>query len=132
MFTQFVVLKSFSHQMDCYCPCCYNTDEFQFLRGDVIEIQHEKKFLSELGWYFLIEVNQQYRFYMALDDLEQYYIENSICSLLDLELQANFLRHQVDQALNQKEKERFITNAQKLKEVERLKKKVKKRMKVNV
>jgi len=132
MLTQFVVLKSLIHQIDCYCPCCHNTDEFHFLRGDCIEIVHDRKIPSELGWYVQIVVNNQYQFYIALDDLKHYYDEGKICSLLDLELQANYFRYQVNQALDEKDKERFMKNAEKLKNVEQLREKVEEKMKVQV
>ncbi|WP_243292111.1 IDEAL domain-containing protein [Bacillus sp. FJAT-47783] len=107
MFQQFVVINEFTHVLDCYCPYCQELNHFEFQKGDIIELTEEQKFLPEMGTYILVQVNKEYRFFIALEDLDYYYKKENICSTGDLQLKENYLRFKIDEALDCGDKESF-------------------------
>ena len=115
-----VVRKPFKHQIDCFCPYEEHSDFFQFDSGDIIEVTRERKYVSGVGWYFLLIINNKYSYYTSINDIEAYYEEQKICSLLDLELEINCISFQVDQALDMKKEQLFSRSAMELTKLKQL------------
>ncbi|MGO4889292.1 hypothetical protein ACJ2A9_16205 [Anaerobacillus sp. MEB173] len=115
-----VVKKAFEHKVDCFHSGQQYRDVFRFNRGDVIEITQERKYIAELGWYFRVNINNIVSYFMSISAIENYYRENKVCSLLDLELEVNYWDFQVDTALEKREENLFQTGAKQLKKVKEL------------
>jgi hypothetical protein len=124
MFRHFVAIKTFDHQIDCFCPDDIQAKVLSIRKGDIIEITNERTFMTEKGWYFLIRVNKQDDFHIALEDLEQYYLNEKLLSLIDVELMLNYFQFKIDQALDTGDEELFLNFTKKLKESSELKMKL--------
>ncbi|MCQ6276243.1 IDEAL domain-containing protein [Bacillus sp. V3B] len=124
MFRHFIAIKTFEHQMDCFCSDGTHAEVLTIHKEDIIEIINERKFMIEKGWYFLIRMNNQYNFHIALEDLERYYLNERLLSLIDIELALNYLQFKVDQALDTGDEELFLNFTKKLKESRDLKMKL--------
>lgn len=116
MFRHFIAIKTFEHQIDCFCPDGIHADVLTIHRGDIIELINERKFMFEKGWYFLIRLNNQCDFHIALEDLEQYYLNERLLSMIDIELTLNYLQFKINQALDTGDEESFLNFTKKLKE----------------
>jgi uncharacterized protein YpiB (UPF0302 family) len=120
----FIAKQMFQHQIDCFCPNGIKEDVVTIHRGDIIEITSERKYMMENGWYFLIRHNDKYDFYIALEDLETYYVDEKLASNLDIELLLNYFDYKIDQALDIGDEKSFFTFTTKLKEISDLKEKI--------
>jgi hypothetical protein len=116
MVQHFIAVKTFGHQIDCFCPGGDHADFLTINKSDVIEITNARKFTIGSGWYFLVVINSQRFFYMALEDLDKYFMEEQLLSILDIELKVNYLHFQVDQALDIGDEASFLNYTKKLKE----------------
>lgn len=115
-----VVKCAFEHRIDCFQTGQDERCFFPFKRGDVIEISMERKYVADMGWYFKVIINYQHSYFMAISDIERYYKQEKVCSLLDLELEMNFWKYQVDHALANREEKLFADVVNKLKKVKEL------------
>ena len=114
----------FQHQIDCFCPNGIQEDVVTIRRGDIIEITSERKYMLDNGWYLLIRHNHKHDFYIALEDLETYYLDEKLASVLDIDLLLNYFEYKIDQALDIGDEKSFLMFATKLKEFSDLKEKV--------
>jgi len=118
-----VVANPFTHQIDCFCPGDEQVDFLTFEYGDVIEVTNDRKFTSGNGWYSFIVINNQCSLYIALDDLEQYYRNKQIFSILDLELKINYLHYKINDSLETENKMSFLYYTSELNKLNKLKEK---------
>lgn len=109
-----IVRESFDHHIDCFCPSQDHYEVFHFKRGDLVEVTEESKYMMEMGWYFLLRINNQDSYYISIHDIESYYEDKKLSSILDLELEINHLEYKVDQALILNEEEQFHISVTKL------------------
>ncbi|OAH54326.1 MULTISPECIES: hypothetical protein [Bacillaceae] len=116
MHRHFIVAKSFGHQIDCFCPDGEHADYIVLNKADVIEITNERKNMMDYGWYFMIIINHHRQFYIALEDLDKYFVEGRMMSLFDLELRIIYLNYQIDKALDKGDEPSFLAETKKLKE----------------
>lgn len=96
----------------------------EFFPGDVWTITNERKYVDCLGWHFLIEVNEEFQFFMHVEDIEELYSKGSICSILDLNLKINFLSFKINEALDAHDRESFLSFADELSNVKEIKNKM--------
>ncbi|WP_169891024.1 IDEAL domain-containing protein [Litchfieldia alkalitelluris] len=82
---------------------------------------NDRKYTIYQEWYFLIVINEQWTFYIAVEDLNQYYREEQILSILDIELKINHIQYQINEALDRNNKEKFLSYSTKLNEFKQLK-----------
>lgn len=108
MHEHFIILENFLHQVGCYCPGQSHQYVLEFQPGDVWLISDEPKYVDCLGWFLLIEVNNEYSFYMHVEDIEELYNNGNICSIMDLELKINYLSFKVNEALDTHDRESFF------------------------
>jgi len=123
MIQHFIVAKTFTHQIDCFCPGKEHVNFFTFEKDDVVEVTNECKFINEIEWYSLIIINNRAHFYIAIVDLEQYCRKEQIISILDIELKINYLRFLINQALDTVNKESFLNYTTELNELIHIQKK---------
>lgn len=116
MIERFIASETFTHQIDCFCPDRKHTDVLTIHKMDVIEITNDRKHHFDRGWYFLVVLNNQGYLYMALEDIERYFLQGRLATLLDLELKVNFLQSQIDRALDIGDKELFLNTTTELEE----------------
>lgn len=126
MIQHFITMNTFKHQVDCFCPGVNHEEILIINEGDVIEVTSERKHAAEKGWYVLIVINNFCIFFIAVDELEKYYKEHKILSLTDLELKMNYLKYQINQALDQDDKRSFLAATEEVGEVHEYKLKLEK------
>ncbi|KON88196.1 hypothetical protein AF332_16210 [Sporosarcina globispora] len=116
----YIAIDHFDHQIDCFCPDADHVNIINIQKGDLIEVTPERKY-TMLGWYALVVVNGQRAFYMAIEDIERYFINECISSQLDIDLKINYLQYKIDQDLEAGDRDSFADNSRKLSETCRLK-----------
>lgn len=121
MLRHFIALKTFVHQIDCFCPGGEHADYITINKGDVIEITEERNFTEGNGWYFLIGINDQCFFYMAIEEMEQYVAKEQVISIVDMNLKMNYLQFKINQSLDSLDEASFVNYTNQLNEVSDLK-----------
>lgn len=121
MFAPYISTKEFAHNIDCFCPDTTHEMVMTINKGDIIEVLGERTFTMTNGWYFLVKVNNQEMFYMAIEDLEYYVMKERLISLLDLALKMNYSQFKINQSLEVGDKSLFMTSTNNLKELSNLK-----------
>jgi hypothetical protein len=121
----YIAVKTFEHLIECFCPGGNHADVVTINKGDIIKVTNERKFKMANGWYFLVEVNGRCIFYMALEDLEYYFIKEQLSSMFDIELKRNYLKFKINQALDTGEETSFMNYTTELKKINNLKEKFK-------
>ena len=111
----YITIDHFDHQIDCFCPDADHENILHFQKGDLIEVTPERK-STMLGWYALVVINGQQAFYMAIEDIERYFMSECISSQLDIDLKINYLQYKIDQDLEAGDKDSFAENSRKLRE----------------
>jgi hypothetical protein len=119
---RFVVLKHFVFELDCTCSNCMQKIEMK--KGNILTITPEKKYADGMGWYFLIDINNEHQIYISIYDFEGFYLDGKICSFLDFELRMNYIEYKVNQALDLKDCTQFEHYANKKNEMKKLKEKM--------
>jgi hypothetical protein len=117
MFRHFIALKTFVHQIDCFCPDDEHANYITINKGDVIEVTKERNFIEGSGWYFLIGINEQCFFYMAIEELEQYVLKERVVTKLDINLRINYLQFKINQSLDLLDEASFVNYTNQLNEV---------------
>ncbi|HZH58243.1 MAG TPA: hypothetical protein VEY70_01410 [Metabacillus sp.] len=117
----FIVNDQFEHFVECFCPDGEHEDVLTIKRGDFLEVTNERTYVLDQGWYNRVCLNSDKQFYMALEDLENYFIKGRIFSLMDLELHINHLKYQVDQSLGLGDEDFFLEATNRLKKSNELK-----------
>ncbi|MGA5688289.1 hypothetical protein [Cytobacillus pseudoceanisediminis] len=110
----YIAIDHFDHQIDCFCDADH-VNILHFQKGDLIEVTPERKY-TMLGWYALVVINGQQAFYMAIEDIERYFMSECISSQLDIDLKINYLQYKIDQDLEAGDKDSFAENSRKLSE----------------
>lgn len=121
MIQYFIARKTFTHQIDCFCPGSIHAATLTINKMDIIEVTSEESFTFNNEWYVLAILNNQGHFYIALEDLDQYFHLGRLVTDFDLELKLNYLQFQIDQALEIRDEELFLNHTKKLKESSDLK-----------
>lgn len=99
---RFVVLKTCVFLVDCPCLDCEGSKSIEVRKGSIITITPEKKYVDNIGWYFLIDINKEFQAYINIHVFEENYKLKKFCSLLDFDLKYNYLGYKVNQALDDK------------------------------
>jgi hypothetical protein len=118
---RFVILKNSVIQIDCPCTNCEGLKKIAVKKGSILTITPEKKFVDNLGWYFLIDFNKEFQVYINIYDFEQYYYQQIFCSLLDFDLKYNHLEYKVNQALDERDIVAFNQMSMELRNLNELK-----------
>lgn len=121
MFGHYFAVKTFEHQIDCFCPDGNHAEYLTINKGDIIEVMNERKFTMANGWYFLVMINERCIFFMALEDLEEYFMKEQLLSMFDIDLKINHLQFKINQALDTGDEASFMNFTKKLKESNHLK-----------
>lgn len=111
----YIAIEQFEHQVDCFCPDGDHVNILHFKKGDFIEVTPDQKY-TFLGWYALVVINGQQVFYMAIEDIEKYFMNEYISSQLDIDLKINYLQYKIDQDLETGDRDSFAENSRKLSE----------------
>jgi hypothetical protein len=77
--------------------------------GDILTISNEGKYVLGIGWFVLIIINGEIKDYVRTVELEKAIDSNQAQSLIDLMLEFFILSHQVDKALEDRNKELFLS-----------------------
>ncbi|WP_445490942.1 hypothetical protein [Niallia sp. 03133] len=120
MKNNYVVTTSFQYMIECTCPSPDHTFIIDVHKGDIITVTEEKKYVDSLGWLALVLIND-YRFYMYIQELEDFVSEGKIFSVMDLDLKINYLQYKVNETLDSLDKNNFSFYAKelaKLKEIQ--------------
>lgn len=88
--------------------------------GDKLKIENEGKYIIDVGWFVLITINGKAKEYMAAADLQEYIQENQVVSPLDCMLDYFALSYQLDKALENRDKDTFLSLSEKKKELSEL------------
>lgn len=122
--TPYIAVKTFDHQVDCFCPDADHSEVVTIHRGDVIEISPERKYTVINGWYALVIINQSFSFYMAVEDIEWYFTKEQLISMLDVDLQINYYQYKINQALDEGDERSFMNFTEKMNDSNELKDKL--------
>ncbi|RCW77035.1 IDEAL domain-containing protein [Saliterribacillus persicus] len=128
MYQDFIAVKAFTHKVDCFCLGSIHSELLRIEQADIIRVTNERKYVANNGWYMMVEVDNQYNFYIALTDLERYYTTGQILLKDDIEFNINYLNAQVDRSLDNKDEALFKLFSTQLIEVSRLKVKLEKNL----
>lgn len=121
MIQYFIATETFTHQIECFCPGSIHATTLTINKMDIIEVINQQSFAFNNGWYVLAILNSHGHFYIALEDLDQYFHLGRLVTEFDLGLKLNYLRFQIDQALEVRDEELFLTHTKQLKESSDLK-----------
>lgn len=114
MITPFIAIQSFNHQVECFCPDGNHSEVITIHEGDIIEITPEQKYNEINGWYFQIIINHRCSFFISLEDLEWYFLNDRIVSMLDVDLQINYYQYKINEALDGEDKGSFMDFTEKM------------------
>jgi hypothetical protein len=114
MTTSYIAAKTFDHQIDCFCPDDDHSEIVTIQKGDIIDITPERKYTVINGWYVLVILNQRCSFYVSVEDLEWYYIKKQMVTMLDVDLQMNYYKYKINEALDEGDEESFMTHTEKM------------------
>ncbi|XQY92426.1 hypothetical protein ACNRWW_02985 [Metabacillus sp. HB246100] len=107
MHQYFIATESFDHIVDCFCPDSRHEDTLKIYENSLIEITEDRKFIMD-RWYILIVLNTSWQFYMALEDVENYFKEGKMMTSMDLELKLNYVTYKLDEALAKRDEAAFV------------------------
>jgi hypothetical protein len=122
--TPYIAVKTFDHQVDCFCPDADHSEVVTIQRGDIIEITPERKYTVINGWYALVIINQSFSFYMAVEDIEWYFTKEQLISMLDVDLQLNYYQYKINQALDEADEISFMNFTEKMNDSNEMKEKL--------
>jgi hypothetical protein len=99
----------------------YNLDNVvsssKFLHyGDILSVTNEGKYVLGIGWFVLVIVNGESKEYVRTVDLENAVDTNKAQAILDLMLHSFIVSYQLDKALENRNKEHFLSLSKKQKE----------------
>jgi hypothetical protein len=122
--TPYIAVKTFDHQVDCFCPDADHSEVVTIHRGDIIEITPERKYTVINGWYALVIINQSFSFYMAVEDIEWYFTKEQMISMLDVDLKINYFQYKINQALDEGDEISFMNFTEKMNDSNEMKEKL--------
>lgn len=122
--TPYIAVKTFDHQVDCFCPDADHSEVVTIHRGDIIEITPERKYTVINGWYALVIINQSFSFYMAVEDIEWYFTKEQMISMLDVDLKVNYFQYKINQALDEGDEISFMNFTEKMNDSNEMKEKL--------
>ena len=122
--TPYIAVKTFDHQVDCFCPDADHSEVVTIHRGDIIEITPERKYTVINGWYALVIINQSFSFYMAVEDIEWYFTKEQLITLLDVDLKINYFQYKINQALDEGDEISFMNFTEKMNDSNEMKEKL--------
>lgn len=122
--TPYIAVNTFDHQIDCFCPDADHSEVVTIHRGDIIEITPERKYTLINGWYALVIINQNFSFYMAVEDIEWYFTKEQLISMLDVDLQINYYQYKINQALDGADEKSFMSFTEKMNDYNEMKEKL--------
>ncbi len=122
--TPYIAVKTFDHQVDCFCPDADHSEVVTIQRGDIIEITPERKYTVINGWYALVIINQSFSFYMAVEDIEWYFTKEQLISMLDVDLQINYYQYKINQALDEADEISFMNYTERMNDSNEMKEKL--------
>lgn len=112
--TPYIAVKTFDHQVDCFCPDVDHSEVVTILKGDIIEVTPERKYTVINGWYALVIINESFSFYIAVEDLEWYFSKEQIVTMLDVDLKLNYYQYKINQALDAGDEKSFMNYTEKM------------------
>jgi len=95
-----------------------------FRQGDVWTITNNRKYVDGLGWYCLIDINNEFQFFIYVDDIQELHVKGSICSIWDLDLKINHLNFKINEALDTHDREVFLSLSNELHHIQQVKSKM--------
>ncbi|SHT05490.1 Uncharacterised protein [Mycobacteroides abscessus subsp. abscessus] len=122
--TPYIAVKTFDHQVDCFCPDADHSEVITIQRGDILEITPERKYTVINGWYALVIINQSFSFYMAVEDIEWYFTKEQLITMLDVDLQINYYQFKINQALDEADEISFMNFTEKMNDSNEMKEKL--------
>ncbi len=122
--TPYIAVKTFDHQVDCFCPDADHSEVVTIHRGDIIEITPERKYTVINGWYALVIINKSFSFYMAVEDIEWYFTKEQMISMLDVDLKINYFQYKINQALDEGDEISFMNFTEKMNDSYEMKEKL--------
>ncbi|CAM4192560.1 IDEAL domain-containing protein [Lederbergia lenta] len=120
MIQHFIAKETFTHQIECFCPGNIHSTTLTINKMDILEVR-EQSFTFHNGWFVQAIINNHGCFYIALEDLDQYFYQGRLITTIDLELNLNYLQLQIDKALEKRDEELFLKSTKQLKESNALK-----------
>ncbi|KAA0548141.1 hypothetical protein FZW96_10465 [Bacillus sp. BGMRC 2118] len=84
-----------------------------FCYGDSFCIGEDCKYIPHIGWFILIKLNNQEELFVSFEAIEKGITTGVIVDLLELHLEMGILRNQIEQTLEDRERERFYIIAPK-------------------
>lgn len=82
--------------------------------GDFIEVTNNGRYVLDQGWFISVIINEKERVYLALEDLEASLKGKQMMTFTDVLTKLNEWGHQLNLALDQKNKEWFMFVTRKL------------------
>lgn len=124
MDTHFIIMKPFCHEVGCCCPEQQHQHMINFRQGDIWTITNNRKYVDGLGWYCLIDINNEFQFFIYVDDIQELHAKGSIYSIWDLDLKINYLNFKINKALDTHDREAFLSLSNELHHAQQVKSKM--------
>ncbi|QAS53795.1 hypothetical protein [Halobacillus litoralis] len=106
------VLTPFQYEKGNRECSCYQT--IRFLYGDLLHVMGDPFYVENLGWYIGVYRNDDSPFYMSAHFIDDLYEKGVLYTKMDLTLAINFHQYKLDQSLDDKNKQHFISHKTKL------------------
>jgi hypothetical protein len=96
--------------------------EYHFQLKDQLRILNHCKYIHEVGWFVLVNINHTKKEFIYLKQLEEAINSEMLRRTVDVMLEFSITSFYVDQSLLEGNKDSFMLHASKLKEFEKFKK----------
>jgi hypothetical protein len=83
-------------------------------QGDCIEVTNNGRYVMERGWFISVTINEAEHVYLALEDLETSLKKKQMMTLADVMIKLREWDHQLNVALDQKDRDWFKFVSRKL------------------
>ncbi|SDZ82206.1 hypothetical protein SAMN05421743_101321 [Thalassobacillus cyri] len=103
------VMKPFRYEKGNKNCSCHQT--VRFTKGDQINFISPPFFVDHLGWYIRIQKNDGEPLSVSTDFIETLFTKQAVCTELDLMLAINYQQFKINQALDERNEERFLVHS---------------------
>jgi hypothetical protein len=91
---------------------------YHFQLKDQIRMLNHCKYIHDVGWFVLVSINQNKKEFIYLKHLEEAISSNTVRRTVDVMIEFSIASFYVDQSLRERNRDRFMQHALKLKELE--------------
>lgn len=110
----FMVSETFNYETLCFCETGEHKNQFTFNKGDIVEFKGECQYSESHGSFYLVFVNNIYHFYMAVEEIDHYFLTEHFVSVNDIKNRIKRIKNDIDYFLDIGDKKLFMQYSKKL------------------